>query len=223
MSVVVAWVFYDAWWGLLCFPLVAYVNGLRYADKKKKAREKQFMVEYKEFLLGLIASLESGYSVENAFVEAEQTILRMFGREGVIASELHRLNGKVALMHPVERAFLEFAETFSYEEAISFANIFAFAKRLGGDYVKNIRRTAEKIEEKVELKQEIVAAVAEKQMELNVMTVMPMAIIAYLRVGSDEFLAPMYHNIGGAIFMTLCIGLYVAAIILGKRIVDIRV
>ncbi len=219
----VAWVFYDAWWGLLCLPIVVYANGKRYADKKAKTVEKQFMVEYKEFLLGLISSLESGYSVENAFVEAEQTIVRMFGKNGVIAGELHRLNAKVALKNPVEQAFLEFAAVFSYEEAENFANIFVFAKRLGGDYIKNIRRTAEKIEEKVELKQEITAAVAEKQMELNVMTVMPMAIITYLRIGSGEFLAPMYHNFGGAVFMTGCICLYAAAIVLGKKIVDIRV
>ena len=123
------------------------------------------MVEYKEFLLGLISSLESGYSVENAFLEAEQGIVRMFGANSVIAGELHRMNAKVELKAPVERAFLEFAASFPYEEAVNFANIFAFAKRLGGDYIRNIRRTAEKIEQKVELKQEITAAVAEKQME----------------------------------------------------------
>ena len=223
MAILIAWIFYDAWWGMLCLPAAAYVNGIRYRDKKRKATEKQFMVEYREFLLGLISSLESGYSVENAFVEAEQTILRMFGDKSVIAGELHRLNAKVELKCPVERAFVEFAEAFPYEEATNFANIFSFAKRLGGDYIRNIRRTAEKIEEKVELKQEIVAAVAEKQMELNVMTVMPMAIIAYLRIGSGEFLAPMYHNLFGAVFMTVCIALYAAAIALGKKIVDIRV
>lgn len=208
---------------MICFPGVVVVNEKRYEEKKKRLAEQKFMEEYKEMLLGLVSSLESGYSVENAFRETEGIVSKMYGKKGALVDELRKMNGRVALKEPVEQAFLEFADVFGYEEVTSFANIFVFAKRLGGDYIKNIRRTAVKIEEKIELKQEIAAAVAEKQMELNVMTVMPMAIITYMRIGSGEFLDPLYHSIGGALFMTVCIGLYLAAIVVGKKIVDIKV
>ena len=87
----------------------------------------------------------------------------------------------------------------------------------------NLRSTARKLEEKVELKQEIAATFAEKRLELSVMSVMPMAIILYMKLGSPEFLAPMYHNLLGMLIMSGCIIAYLAAMILGKRIVDIEI
>ena len=89
--------------------------------------------------------------------------------------------------------------------------------------MKNIRRSAQKIEEKIDLSQEIEAAIAEKQFELKAMMVMPVGILAYMKLSSPTFLEPVYHNAFGAAVMSGCIGVYLASIYLGKRIVDIKV
>ncbi len=204
------------------FPVV-YFNGKRFFEKEAKNYEKQFTLEYKEFLRNLISSLETGYSVENAFVEAEKQHQRLFEKETVLLEELHAINTSVTLMTPVEKAFEEFADRHPYEEVLSFSAVFSFGKRLGGNYVENLRTTARKLEEKVELKEEIAATFAQKQLELSIMSVMPIGIVIYMRLGSPAFLNPIYHNVIGVGLMTGCLVVYLLAVIVGKRVVNIEV
>lgn len=224
LAVLIAWMFYDAvWMALPLFIPVVILNGKRFKQEHKLNETKRFTVEYKELLANLIAGLESGYSVENAFVEAENSHITLFGKESVILKDLHAINQAVGLRTPVEAAFEAFAAKYPYEEVRGFAQVFSFGKRLGGNYIENLRNTARKLEEKVELKQDIAATIAEKRLELSVMSVMPVLIIGYMRIGSGGFLGPMYHNLTGAVIMSVCIVVYVAAIILGRKVIDIEV
>ncbi|MBR1634077.1 MAG: type II secretion system F family protein [Lachnospiraceae bacterium] len=224
LALLLAWTFYDAYWmAIVLLAPVVFFNGRRYWEKQSQQREKQFIAEYKEMLKNLISGLEAGYSVENAFAEAERQHRQLFPEQSVLAAELHAINAATALRTPIERAFGEFAGRFPYEEVLGFAEIFSFGKRLGGNYVENLRTTARKLEEKVELKQEIAATFAEKRLELSVMSVMPMGIVVYMKLGSPEFLAPMYHNVLGITVMSGCIAVYLGAILLGKRIVEIEI
>ena len=224
LALLAAWVFYDTVW--LAIPLlgpVIVLNGRRFREKRQRERETRFIGEYKELLKNLISGLETGYSVENAFLEAERQHRQLFGEESVLVEDLHAVNAAVALRMPVEKAFMQFAHKYPYEEVLNFASIFSFGKRLGGSYVDNLRTTARKLEEKVDLKQDIAATIAEKRLELSVMSVMPMAIIAYMKCGSPDFLAPVYHNLAGIVIMSGCIGVYVFAMMLGRRVVAIEV
>ena len=223
LTAVVAWVFYDSVLGMAAFPVVFFFNYKRYLGAKAEKWQKQFGQEYKELLLSVSGSLQTGYSVENAFREAENNLLLLYGENGILVSDIRELNGKVGMRIPVEQAFLELSEKYSNEELTGFAEVFRFAKRLGGDYVKNIRRSAQKIEEKIDLSQEIEAAIAEKQFELKAMMVMPAGILAYMKLSSPAFLEPVYHNAFGVAVMSGCIAAYLGSAYLGKKIVDIKV
>lgn len=202
---------------------VAYVNSRRYSAKKKSDEEVIFTNEYKEMLKNVVSALETGYSVENAFVEAQRQHEKRFGSDAVITKELIRINSAVKLKKPIEKAFFEFAERYPYEEVENFAEIFSFGKRLGGGYVDNLRTTAVKLEEKVALRQDISATIAQKQLELTVMSIMPVGIILYMRLGSPGFMNPLYHNLPGVLIMTGSIGVYIFAIWLGKKVVSIEI
>ncbi len=224
LSFLVAFLFYDLWWmSAVLFIPVSIFNGKRFLGKQKKEFEKRFSLEYKDFLRNLISGLETGFSVENAFSEAERVHRKLYENDSVLIDELHAINASVGLRMPVEKAFEAFSRKYPYEEVLSFASIFSFGKRLGGNYVENLRTTAKKLEEKVELKQDIAATFAEKQLELSIMSLMPMGIILYMRLGSPHFMEPVYHNPLGFVIMTACIAVYVAAVLIGGRVVDIEV
>lgn len=220
----ISWVFYDSLWAsiVLLIP-VSYLNGNRYYEKYDRMRREAFISEYKELLKNIISGLETGFSVENTFVEAEQMHLHLYGMESVLISDLHAINAAVALRTPIEKAFEEFANRHPYEEVTSFSSVFSFGKRLGGNYVENLRTTAQKLEEKVGLKQEIAASIAQKRLELSVMSVMPMMIITYMKISSGDFMTPMYDNLVGRIIMSGCILIYVVSLLLGKKVVSIEV
>ena len=127
-----AWIFYDVFW--MAAPLLAPViwfNGKRFFEKQRQEREQSFIAEYKELLKNLISGLEAGYSVENAFVEAERQHSQLFSENSVLLSELHAVNAATALRTPIEKAFSEFASRHPYEEVLSFAEVFSASGSAG--------------------------------------------------------------------------------------------
>ena len=199
------------------------MNHFRYLGQKKSEWERRFSLELSELLSELVSSLQIGYSVERAFEEVERSLRSLHGDESIFTEELYELNQKVRMRQPVEQAFLEMADRYGQEELLAFAEVFRFAKRLGGNYIENIKRCAAKIKSRLEIEAAIRLAVAEKQLELKIMMAMPLGVLLYMKLSSPEFMAGIYHNLMGISVMTGCLLVYAGAIVLGKRIIDIKV
>lgn len=208
---------------MVLYPLVFIFIHKTLVQIEDRKDSERFDKEFKDMLVAVSDALSSGYSIENAFKDAEENLYLMYGDKGVIINDLREINTKITMRIPAEKAFIEFANKHPTEEAIGFASVFSFARRLGGEYIKNLRHTIEKMEDKLELKQDIRGSIAEKQMEFNVMCFMPIGILVYVKLTSGDFLANAYKNIIGIAVMSICLLIYLGAIILGRRIVDIKV
>ena len=46
---------------------------------------------------------------------------------------------------------------------------------------------------------------------------------SYIRLGSGEFLEGLYHNMTGVLVMSVCLGIYGAAYLMGKRMVQFEI
>jgi tight adherence protein B len=171
----------------------------------------------------IVASLQTGYSLERALQNAENEFIRLYTTEAIILPAIHRMNQKLKMNMQLEKAFMEFAAEIEIEEANSLAEIISFAKRSGGDYGKNIRETALKIEENLAIKEEIETITTEKRLELKVMSGMPLGILAYITITSGSFIAPLYGNPIGVGLMSVCLVAYGLLVMLGRRIIEIRV
>lgn len=219
ISLVVAFFFYDSGYGLVVvFPvgIIIYVWDLQRIQKNRKMQIKR---EFREVLMSISNGLSAGSSVENTFVEAEHNIRMLYGKESVMQPELFRMNQRVQMGTAIEKQFALVAKKYGVEEIKTFSELFIYAKKMGGNYTQNIRSLALRIDEKIGMKEELEAQMAEKMLELRIMAVMPLGILAYLKLGSPEFLAPMYHNLFGIGVMTGALGLYVASVGLGIYIV----
>lgn len=86
-----------------------------------------------------------------------------------------------------------------------------------------IQDTAATIGQKADTAREISVLISEKQFEQAVMDVVPMGIIIYLRVSAPELIGRMYGNTVGVAVMTLCLAVYMAAVVISLKISDIRV
>jgi tight adherence protein B len=223
LSIGIAWLLYDAPWGILSgLPLYPVYRRL-YRQEKIRAREGRMTGEFKELLLLLSTYMQTGYSLENAFVHAEQELDQMQQGNSLLKAGIHELNQKVTVNVPVEQAFLALADEMDMEEGYEFGEMLLFAKRLGGNYNRNIQKTAAKIEDKISIYQEIETMTAEKSLEMKIMMLMPVFIIGYIRITSGEFISGLYHNALGISAMTGCLCLYLFMVLLGQKIIQIRV
>ena len=137
LTLLVAWIFYNAWYGLLWFPVVYLLSSRIYREEKQAKEGQRKNRAFKELLELLSGFLQAGMSLENSFLQAEGQ-LAMLGEEGKdMIYALHQMNQKVKVNIAVEQAYMELAEQMDLEEACAFGEILLFAKRLGGNYGKN--------------------------------------------------------------------------------------
>jgi tight adherence protein B len=147
----------------------------------------------------------------------------MFPGGGPMLEELKKMLAKAENNQRPEDLLKELADRYPYEEVKSFTEVFCTARLSGGSLTAVIRSTAAQMAGIMDTKREIETLLAAKVFEQRIMTVMPAAVIVYVRVGSGDFLEGLYHNLSGAAVMTVCLGIYLAAYLIGKRMVQFEI
>lgn len=109
------------------------------------------------------------------------------------------------------------------ESIQNFAEVFYFSRKSGGNLTSIMRLTADRLRQNFRVQEEIALAISSRQFEQRIMSIMPLGILAYLRVGSPGFLAPLYHNAAGVVIMTGCLALYGAAWYLSAKLTEIEI
>lgn len=169
------------------------------------------------------ASLLAGYALENAFLDAQKELGLLYGVQSPMQAELEKINRQVCMNQPLEKVFEEFALKCEVEEIRNFSEILTFAKRSGGDLIEIIRGTVENIGSKIQIEEEIQTMIAEKKLEQKVMNVMPMFLLVYMDITSPGYLDVLYGNILGILIMTICLAVYMAAVMISERMTNIEV
>lgn len=222
LSVFCSWILYKSFWGILLFIIIFPLCRNSYREKQKELRKQKLLLEFKEAMQSVSASLLSGYSIENAWQEAELEMRELYGIEGYMTKEMKLMNGKVRMNQSVEELLYQFALRSSCEEILEFAEVFRFAKRSGGNFGKIIQNTIFHIGEKIEIEREIQIMIAGKKMEQKIMNIVPIALLVYLNLTSEEFLAPLYGNMLGICIMTAAFLAYLGAFLLAQKITQIK-
>ncbi len=204
---------------LIGTPLLLYGQRKQYSKRQKMIMEEQF----KDAILALAASLRAGYSVENSFVEVQRELVTLYGEKSIMAVEVKGIIKKLKLQAEVSQLLEELGQKCDVEDIKNFANVFKIAKRSGGDMVAIISRTAKTIGDKFDMQREIATMLAAKRLEQRLMLVMPMAILVYISIFNPGFLDILYEGMVGRLVMSACLVVYIAAFLIGEKIVDIDI
>lgn len=124
---------------------------------------------------------------------------------------------------PVELLLADMGRRSGIQDIDQFAQVFAAAKRSGGELTDIISQTAGIIRDKIQVQEEIYTMTAARVFEQKIMNGIPFGIILYIDLTSPSFFQTMYHTWLGRICMTVCLGVYVGAVYLAKRILDIPI
>ena len=219
----VSYLFYGTWiWAILFSPyLIRYIRSWEKQTMKK--RQQAFRLQFKEAIQSLSAGLNVGYSVENSLREACKDLKGMYRKDEMILKELSYMIRQMQMNVPAETALQDFAARTGDEDVQTFVTVFNLAKRSGGDTMEMIRNVVRQMSEKIDVEREVQTVISAKKMELRIMTVIPFAMIVYLKLSFPEFLEVLYGNLAGVLIMSMCLIVYFIAYEMGKRIVEIEV
>lgn len=204
---------------LVGFPLFVKI----YRKKLIKERKKKLIDEFSETLYSVSINMKSGYSLENAFVEAYKDIKLFYKEDSLMAEEIMRIRKGLEINITLEELIEDLANRSNEEEIRMFSDVCKSAKRNGGNITEVLSYTADRIREGICVDKEIEILISEKRLELRIMEAVPFFLLLYLEITSKGYFDILYSGIKGRLFMTGCLLLYILAVVLGQKIVGIKV
>lgn len=223
VSGIISYLFYDSLIPILF--IIPFINiYYRYISHFLcNKRKSTLILQFRDMINSISVSLNSGYSIENSLKDANREILILYGKNSYIHNEINIMLKKLAINIPIEKIFSDFAMRSECNDIIMFSQILVIAKRNGGDLISIIKSSSETIGEKIDIKREIESAVSSKKFEQNIMFLMPVVIMLYIRISSRGFYDSVYHNMTGVFFMTICLLIYISAIIIGLKLSTVKI
>ena len=220
---VIAFLFYHSIWGMVLLPITYGIIRKIWLERKERSRKQQMRAQFMQGLQVLNSSLQAGFSLENAWKEVEKESLFLYKETSMFYQEIRQMNRSAECNVPIEKLFCQVAYRLEVEEMISFGQIMVFCKKSGGNWKNIIEDTVFRMLEKYETQKEIEVMIAAKKMEQQIMNVIPLGMLLFLQISSWDYVNVLYESVFGVIIMTICLGVYVAAIIWSEKIMDIKV
>lgn len=220
----VFYLFYESPIMVIPLSMICAMINIKFEKKKRTASEKDRLTyEFEDALSSIVSALSAGYSLENSFREAGKELELIYGKRSALKPYIDRVVKNTSLNIPPEETFAGIAAELDIEEINSFSEILNIVRVSGGNLIGITRKTVEKLSQRIEVLKEINTIIAAKRMEMKIMNVIPLFMIAYLKLCSPGFLDVMYTTVKGRLIMTAMLCLYICAYAMSTKITDIQV
>lgn len=183
-------------------------------------RKQTLLLQFKDLLETLTASYSAGLNTRDAFRDAINDMVDIYGEDADIVAEVDLINDGMASNFTIEKLLENFAQRSGLDDVESFANVFDACLRQGANIKDVISQTRDIINDKIEMEMEIKTLLASNQNELYIMLVMPLVIMLTLSGMSD--LSVVSNTPLNVIVKLISIGIFIGAFFLGKKITKIE-
>lgn len=219
----IAYLYYDSIWALPLLIPVGIWHFMEWKRERVSKKKQEFLMQFQEAVHAISVSLNVGYSIENAVKEAKKDLDILYNEKTAIQREFGYMIHQIHVHIPMEQVFEEWSDRVDQEDVRNFAAVFVTAKKSGGDMIHIIRNAINQIRDKLGVNKEIQTLLSARKYEFKVMSAVPFAMIAYMKVSFPEFVQVLYGNIIGIGVMSVCLGIYIVAYWLGRKLVNIEV
>ena len=206
--------------------IVGLVAGVLYLPIRTKQimkkKQNDLKLQFRELLDALATSIGSGKNVVDSFKAARDDLRVIYSEETAIIKELDVILDGITNNVDVEKSLLDFGIRSGLDDIISFANVFETCYRKGGNIKDVIKNTQQIITEKMEVEMEIQTIVAGAKNEQMIMTVMPIALIAIIKMMSPEF-AANFATPSGITSTTIAVVMFIVAYFVGNIVLAIKI
>lgn len=186
-------------------------------EKNKRTLNTQF----RDMLESLTTALGAGKNVPDAFASTQADLTNQYNEDAFILKEVEVILNGLHNNINVEDLLLDFGKRSSNNEIENFANVFNVCYRKGGNIKDVIRNTHEILSDKMEINEEVVTTISSSKLNLNIMTIMPIFMIAAIKMMSPDF-ASNFATPSGIAATIVAVIIFVLAYLIGKKIMVIK-
>lgn len=187
-------------------------------QKKRDILKRQF----RDMLETLTTILGAGSNVPMAFESTYNDLKVQYDENAPILEELHIINMGIRDNIRINELLADFGERSGIEDIKSFARVFEVAAAKGSDVRDIIRNTYNILSDKMEISEDIETVLTGNKSQQNIMIVMPVVLIAMIKMMSPDF-AANFVTPAGVIATTIGVAMFVGSYYLGKTILEIKV
>lgn len=214
---------YDSFFWMLPLQVLLLPVHRVLGTRRTQRRRQQHIQGFQEVLQSLMTSLQAGYSMENACRIALREISGLYHSERhPTVRQLRRIVRGIELHRTVEQMFMEYAKESQTEEIYEFAVVLHIAKSTGGNVVDILKNSMEHLQSKMEVTQELQVSLSGRIFEKNIMLLMPLGVLLYLRMANPGYVDSLYRMPAGNLLMTAVIAGTVFCFFWTEKIMDIR-
>lgn len=185
-------------------------------------RRKILSLQFRDMLDGITTSFGAGNNVMNTFNSVYDDLKIQYSEDAYIIKELEVIISGMHSNFNIEDLLVDFGARSGVTDIENFANVFKICYRKGGNIQEVTQSTHEILSQKMQIQQEIETTVSGSKMDQMIMIVMPIILIAMIKVMSPEF-AENFVSPSGLVATTIAIVMFVAAYVIGKKVMEIKV
>ena len=187
-----------------------------------KSRTKKLKSQFRDMLEAFNTSLGAGKNVTDSFRSVHDDLKLQYEDDAFILKEVEVILSCMDNNVDLEIPLTDFGQRSGVEDIVSFANVFKISYRKGGNIKETIRSTHEILSDKMEIAEEIETTVSGARSEQYLMLIMPILLIAMIKMMSADF-AANFATPAGILATTIGIITFIAAYLIGREILDIKV
>lgn len=177
-----------------------------YANYLNGKRNSILLIQFKDVLYALTASIASGRHMADAIPEAIEQLKLIYGESGPMVEELKIIEKGINLNKESDIDLLrDFAERSGCEDIRNFVQVYGTCRTMGGNLEKVLKNTTEILVDKMNIQREMKTLTAQKKLEGKIISLMPMGVILFLNLMSPDYMEPLYDNAGGRLIMTIAL------------------
>lgn len=211
---------------ILCILLLPFVWMGRTPFQKMLAnqRKNRLMHQFRDMLYSISASISSGRHMAEALIEARSHLSLLYGAEEQILRELDQMIRRIQESREgVDLVLTDFGKRSGLEDVMNFAEIYSISRGTGGNLDQVVRKASQVMLEKIEIQKEIKVMIVQKQLEIKILFLIPIAILTLLQWSSTDYLSGLYETFTGRILMTCCLVVLCVSYYISSTMVRIEV
>ncbi len=211
---------------IVIMAVVGFVSGKVFLKIRNEqiiaSRKKKLRTQFIDLLDSLATSISSGKNVPNAFIAAREDLLVQYQPDAFIVQEVDNIISGIQNNIDVGSMLLNFGERSGIQDIRTFGRVFETAYSKGANLKEVVRNCHVILSNKCEIEAEIETKVASNKNEQNIMLIMPIILVAMIKLSDADF-ASNFTTPSGILCTTIAIASFAGAYLIGRKILNIEV
>lgn len=210
---------------LVCLSAFFFIPALMRRKDREKGKQKELLLQqqFRKVMEMMYSSAAAGSTAEKCITDALQDMRARPEEYTELLPAFEDIARKLSQNVPFTEAMEEFAAHSLSADVRNFVRILCSAVRSGGSLPEIIKRMSDAVSMRVEVNEDIDTLLTEKKSELRLMKIFPLGIFVYLCLVSADYMTVLFDSAVGHMIMAGVLGVYVLAVYMAEKILDIRV